>query len=281
MTNTSGFFRQTGIIAAKELRDALRNRWFLLFSILFAALTCVLASVSMAGTGRDGMAGFGRTAAGLINVVLLIVPLMALSVGAATIAGERERGTLEYLLAHPLSRGELLAGKYIGSAIALLAALALGFGASMMIVAFNGRAQQATPFLVLVLFTAALALAMLSVGLLISVLCRRTSIATGAAILTWFCLIFLSDLGLMGATLWLHLSAKALFLSTLVNPMQAFKMSVLGGVHAALDVLGPTGAYAMQEYGARLPLLFAATLASWIVAPVIAAYVLFSRGGDA
>ena len=59
--------------------------------------------------GLDSASGlalqaFGRTTATLMNLCLLLAPLVAVLMGAASIAGERERGTLEHLLAQPLSR---------------------------------------------------------------------------------------------------------------------------------------------------------------------------------
>src|SRR3989304_4796748 len=88
-------------LAQKELRDALRNRWFLLFAAVFTLLALAFSYLSLAGAGVVGFAGFGRTTASLINLVLLIVPLMALTVGAQSLSAERERGTLAYLLAQP------------------------------------------------------------------------------------------------------------------------------------------------------------------------------------
>lgn len=276
----NGLVRQVLVLGAKELRDAFRNRWFLLYAALFAVLTSVLSLVSMGGTGLAGMAGFGRTAASLVNVILLIVPLMALTVGAGLIAGERDRGTLEYLLSHPISRLELLLGKYIGSAVALLTALALGFGVSLIVVALRGRVRNVESFAWLVTATSLLALGMLSVGTLISVVCRRSSMAVGVAILVWFALVFLTDLGLMGSTMLFHLQVQDLFRISLLNPMQVFKMAVLGGVHASLDVLGPAGLYATKTYGARLMPLFAVAAVLWVVLPLAAAHALFTRRSD-
>ena len=121
-------FENILILAQKELRDALRNRWFLLYALAFAALSLALAWTALSGAGDYGLAGFGRTGASLINLVLLIVPLMGLSLGAMSLAGEREQGTLLYLLAQPINQIELLLGKSIGLALALVAALVLGFG---------------------------------------------------------------------------------------------------------------------------------------------------------
>ena len=131
------------ILAQKELRDARRNRWFLLYTLAFAGLSLGLAWLALAGAGSHGLAGFGRTSASLINLVLLIVPLQGLTLGALCLAGEREKGTLLYLLAQPINQAELLLGKYIGLAVALLGSLALGFGLTGLLIAVYGGAAQA------------------------------------------------------------------------------------------------------------------------------------------
>ncbi|MHC4505812.1 MAG: hypothetical protein ACYTFI_21120, partial [Planctomycetota bacterium] len=48
-------------LARKEIRDALRNRWFIFYSIAFAVLATALSYLSLAGTGTFGYAGYGRT----------------------------------------------------------------------------------------------------------------------------------------------------------------------------------------------------------------------------
>ena len=45
----------TWIIAQKELRDSLRNRWLWLYTIAFAGLALALSSVGMAGAGYGGL----------------------------------------------------------------------------------------------------------------------------------------------------------------------------------------------------------------------------------
>src|SRR5262245_24716105 len=75
-------------IAARELRDALRSRWFILYTLAFAALGTGVSYISAAAVSGSGLAGFGRTSAGLINLVLLMVPLMSLTAGAGTIASD-------------------------------------------------------------------------------------------------------------------------------------------------------------------------------------------------
>ena len=110
-------------IAQRELREALRNKWLIFYALGFAALAFALSSASLASAGYGGLGGFGRTAASLINALLLFVPLLGLSLGAASLAGDRERGTLLYLLAQPVNRAEVFFGKALGAGLGVAAAL--------------------------------------------------------------------------------------------------------------------------------------------------------------
>ncbi len=265
------------ILAQKEIRDALRNRWFLLYALCFAALSLALSSIALAGTGRFGLAGFGRTAASLVNLVLLIVPLMALTLGASAISAERERGTLETLLAQPISRGDVLLGKFLGLAVALLAALALGFGSSGVLLAARGATANVWPYVSIFGLSVLLGWSMLSVGFLISALARRTTLALGVAIFVWLTFVFLGDLGLMGGAVTLRMTPAELLGAALANPLQVFKICAVGGLHRSLDLLGPAGLYASQTFGAALPALLLGVLAAWIAAPLTVAAAIFSR----
>jgi Cu-processing system permease protein len=266
----------------KEITDSLNNRWFVLYAGAFTGLALLLSwlSLNSGGTGYTGFAGFGRTAASLVNLVLLIVPLMGLTIGAGSLSGERERGTLHYLLAQPVNRAEVLLGKYLGLAASLLGALALGFGLSGIIMAGRGGHTDAGTYGLLVVFAFTLALGMLSLGFLVSVLTRKAAVATGIALFLWLIFVFIGDLGLMGTTLAFKLPIQALFHLALVNPLQVFKMSALMSINATLDVLGPAGIYAIQTYRDSLTWLFLGSLFAWIVLPLLAAYSIFVRKGD-
>ncbi|MDQ7054751.1 MAG: ABC transporter permease [candidate division KSB1 bacterium] len=126
------------LITWKEILNARRNRWFILYTIVFALLSLALSWLGLAGVGNYNLAGFGKTTASLINLILLIVPLMGLTLGAISLAGEREKGTLLYLLAQPVSPFEVLLGKFLGIGAALLAALLIGFGLSGYLIALRG-----------------------------------------------------------------------------------------------------------------------------------------------
>lgn len=273
------FSRSIMLIARREFRDALSSKWFLLYTIAFTTLAIGVSFISLAGSGEHGFAGFGKTAAGLLNLIMLVVPLMALTAGAGTIAGERERGTLLYLLAQPLSRTELLLGKFAGLAIALTCSLCIGFGLSAGLLAWRAGGVGVGSFMMLLVFTIVLALSMLSLGVLISVQSRRAGVATGVSLFVWLGLVFLSDLGLMAGTVLFKLRVQEVFALAIMNPLQAFKMNVIVNLNASLDVLGPVGMYASQEYGDSLPWLLTGVIALWCVFPLVVAALIFRKRG--
>lgn len=263
--------------ARRELRDALASRWFLLYTVAFAVLAAAVSFMSLAGAGSMGFAGFGRTAAGLLNLVMLIVPLMAITAGAGSIAAERERGTLLYLLSQPVSRTEVLLGKFLGLAVALGVSVCVGFGLSALAVAIMAGGADARAFVILAALTCLLAVVMLAVGMLISVVSRRGSVAMGLALFVWLTLVFVSDLGLMAGAVLFRFRAHELFLAAVANPLQAFKTAVILELNASLDVLGPAGVYAMQSMGDWLRWVLLGVLCAWMIVTLGLALVLFAR----
>jgi Cu-processing system permease protein len=267
------------ILAQKELRDAQRNRWFLLYALAFAGLSLALAWFGLRSAGTYGVAGFGRTSASLINLILLIVPLMGLTLGAMALAGEREQGTLLYLLAQPVNQAELLLGKTIGLSLALIATLTLGFGLTALLIAANGGGAEIGIYLSLLGLASLLAVASLSLGLLISALTARGATAVGLALFLWLMLVFFGDLGLMGTALVLQLDVDQLFLLALANPLQLFKIAAVYSLRHNLEVLGPAGIYALRTYGGGLLFLLVGLLAAWAVLPYLATAFFFKRRG--
>lgn len=281
-----GFTRFEGVqfgtittLVFKELRDAIRNRWLALYAFAFAGLALALSWTAMSGLGGYGLAGFSRTAAALINLVLLIVPLMGLTLGAMALAGERERGSLAYLLAQPVTIAEVLIGKFVGLGLTLAAALAFGFGLSGIVIAWRGSSASGGDYLELVGLTLLLALATLSIGFLISAGSRRGATAIGIALFAWLGLAFISDLGLMGTAVVLDIEINTLFTLSLLNPLQVFKMAAVLAMRGDLEVLGPAGIYAVRTYGDGLLPMLLAVLAAWTAVPLAIAYFIFRRKG--
>ncbi len=264
-------------ITGKELRDALRNRWFIIFTIAFAGLALALSALIQPGGTQFRVMSYNRTAASLINLVLLFVPLIGLTLGSANLTGDRETGALVYLLAQPVSRVEVLLGKYLGMAGALLATLTLGFGVAGVVLALQGSIQDAGSYLLTVLLAYLLALAMLSLGFLMSTVTQKTTAALGGALFLWLFLVFIGDLGIMGTALSTQMPIQVVFFIAVLNPLQMFKIASILTIQANLEVLGPAGLYATDQFGGLLLPLLLLGLVSWIFLPLLGAITVFSR----
>lgn len=248
-------FKTISLIAQKEILTSLRNKWFLIYSIVFTVLSLGLSLIGLSGLENYGVSGFGRTTASLINMIILFVPLMGLTLGAMSIAYERERGTLMYILAQPVSYFEVLLGKYSGLALSILGSLVLGFGISGVIIAIKGGTADLAGYALFILLTFLLALVSLSIGMFISGYFRKYDTALGASIFIWLFLVIFSDLGIIGTSFLVNLDINQVFLLTLFNPVQVFKLSAIYSLRDNLEILGPVGIYAIRNFGESLQLL--------------------------
>lgn len=272
--------RLVGVIARKTLRDAVRDKWFWLYCAGFAVLAAGIALVALPDTGLVGEGGFGRTAASLVVLVQLVVTLMAIMLGARSLAGERESGSLRFLLSQPVSRTEVLLGTYAGLAVALLAAVCAGFGVAGLLSVLRSSGLDAWTLVSLAALSWMLALVMLALGMVVSVATRRGSTALGAALLTWLVFVFVGDLGLMGTAASTDLPVSTLFFAAVANPVEAFRLTTVLVLDGSPDVLGPAGSYAYDRFGDGLWRLTLGILVVWVVGPGALAWSIFRRRVD-
>lgn len=265
------------VLAQREMRDALRNRWFIAYAGAFVILSVALALMVINSAGYGGVSGFGRTSAGLVNLVLFLAPLMGLTLGAQAISSEREQGTLSYLLAQPVSLIEVYLSKFLGLGIAVTCAIVSGFALSTLTINYLSGGQGMSTFFGLTGLTVLLALASLSLGYLISSVSRRTSTALGIAIVLWLTLVLIGDLGLMGTAIIMDLSPGTLLGLTLLNPLESYRITSILLLRDSLELLGPSGQLAHDWFGGGLGWMLIATLTLWIVVPLAIAYLVMAR----
>jgi uncharacterized membrane protein SpoIIM required for sporulation/ABC-type transport system involved in multi-copper enzyme maturation permease subunit len=124
-------FSGAWIVARREIRDQFRD-WrvlapILLLTLFFPILMNFTASQAVDFVGRYGAPIIGER---LIPFLLMVVGFFPISISIVialeSFAGERERQTLEPLLATPLSDGQLYLGKTAASLVPPLAAAYLG-----------------------------------------------------------------------------------------------------------------------------------------------------------
>ncbi|MEE8120153.1 MAG: stage II sporulation protein M [Anaerolineales bacterium] len=124
-------FNGAWIVARREIRDQFRD-WrilapILLLTLFFPLLMNFTASQAVEFVGRYGAPIIGER---LIPFLLMVVGFFPISISLVialeSFAGERERQTLEPLLATPLSDGQLYLGKMAASLVPPLTAAYMG-----------------------------------------------------------------------------------------------------------------------------------------------------------
>ena len=266
---------RTWPIALKEVRDALTNRWLIAYSLLLGGLGLAATATGIGTSSGLALQAFGRTTATLMNLCLLLSPLVSVVMGAALIAGEQERGTLEHLLAQPLSRTELLLAKYLGLLGALTAATVAGFVPAGVAIAF--AAGPEARYLLFPTIAALAGAAMAAIGLFISVGSRSAVHAQGLAMVTWFAFVLLYDLVLMGSLAVSGVPAHWLSVALVANPVDAARVLGVLALEPDLYLLGPAGAFLTTTLSpAGTAGVLIAALVLWALVPVCAAVMRFS-----
>jgi ABC-type transport system involved in multi-copper enzyme maturation permease subunit len=265
------------LLAARELRAAMRGRWFFVGAVSFGLLAVAVARLGMEGAQEWGINGLDRTAAALLNLVLLFVPLLALPLGASSFAGEAEDGVLPYLIAQPLTRAEAFAGKLVGLLVSMSLSLLIGFGVAAVWIGLGGGVSPVA-FLALAAGAWLLGIVTTAIGVLIAVVARNRARSLAGAVGVWLTLVFLCDFGVLALAAAQALGPGALFAVTVANPLQAAKTLSALAISERLEILGPVGVHAVREMG-RIGLagVLAATLAGWTALAAGSAFTIFRR----
>lgn len=268
------------VIAGKEIRDGFRNRWVVAATVLLAALALTLALLGSTPTGAVKVSPLIVTVVSLSSLTIFIIPLIALLLSYDAIVGEIDRGTMALLLAYPVSRGEVVIGKFLGHLAILAIATTIGYGAAgLALVAVSGGfdAAAARAFAAMIGTSIMLGSVFIAVGYLVSAVVRERSTAGGIAIGVWLFFVIIYDMALLGilvADQGRFLTAGRLSWALLLNPADAYRLANLTGFSNVAMFSGMAGASAQAHFG--LSLLIGA-LAAWTILPLGIAAAIFSR----
>ena len=127
-----------------------------------------------------------------IDIVLIfqgILSLLALIFAYDAIAGEYEHGTLRLVLSHPVGRGYILFAKYIGAMVCLLVPLLMSLLLMLILLTTSATISLNTDDFLRIGGIVLMSLVYLSlfylIGMLISVVTRRTSTALILSLFIW------------------------------------------------------------------------------------------------
>jgi Cu-processing system permease protein len=268
--------RQIFTIAQKEFWDRIRSRWVLAVAVIFTAFALVIAYFGAAQQGAVGFKGIELTIASLTSLVIYLVPLIALILGYDAMVGERERGSLDLLLSLPITRLELLLGKYLGLAAALTLSTVAGFGLVGVVLSYGIGMTGLLDYGGFILSTLLMGLAFLSLALLISVLATSKVTASGAAIALWFFYVLVYDLILLG----LLVVTEGQYMSGLfpvllmMNPADIFRIL---NIFSLEEVKSLYGLATVFPPALANPWLLGSIMLFWILTPLGLAYAKFRQ----
>ncbi|MCD6473822.1 MAG: ABC transporter permease [Thermoplasmata archaeon] len=172
-------------IAKKEFMENWRNKWIITITAIFLILT-LLASYFGSGGGETGWRSASETVAIITSFVILLIPIISLMLGYATIVGEKEKGSLGVLLSYPVSRSEVIIGKFAGLGAVVSVAIMLGFGIAGVVIGIETGSMNLGKYALFILASILFGLAYLSIAILLSTLFKKRSTAMGATIFIWF-----------------------------------------------------------------------------------------------
>ena len=256
-------------IARLELTINIRNRWTLIFAFAFAALVVAIAYFGLVTAGTVGFQGFLRTSASLLNLVLYIVPLVALVMGTMSFTSEKNSGDLLY--AQPVTRIEILIGKLGGLFASLLTSTLIGFGLGGLIIAVKAGSEGMLRYPLLVILSMLLGLIFLALSALVAAWSQRKAKAFGITLFLWFFFVLFYDLLVIGGTFLLQerIANRFIFVSLAGNPVDMVRVASLIVLNGK-PIFGPAGAALVKFLGGDTASLLALALGllGWVVFPI-------------
>lgn len=267
-------------IARKELSDSFRNRWLVAIALVFAILALGIAWFGAAASGQVGYGSTPATIASLASLGIFLIPLIALLLAYDAIVGEEEGGTLLLLMTYPLSRSQLLLGKFLGHGFILALATLIGFGVAGIAIAVLvdgiSVATLAGAMLRFIVSTMLLGWGFLALAYVVSVRVSEKPIAAGLALAIWFFFVLIFDLVLLGVLVASEgkFSADLLPWLLMLNPTDIYRLLNIIAFGDAAQLSG------VLSLGADLPMGAVGLwcgLVLWFVVPLGAALLLFKN----
>ncbi|WP_375262798.1 ABC transporter permease subunit [Palleronia sp.] len=266
-------------VAAKEIREGLRNRWIVAITLLLGILALALSFLGSAPTGSTGASPLEVMVVSLSSLTIFLVPLIALLLSHDAVVGEAERGTLLLLLSYPVARWQIVLGKFLGHLVILAVATTIGYGAAgLALGAFAGGLGDGWgAFARMIANSIGLGAAFLAIGYAVSALARERGVAAGMAVGLWLLFALVYDMILLGALVvdqGAAITPGVLNALLLLNPADVYRLLNLAGSADASMFAGMSGLAADASLDAPILVL---ALVCWIAVPLALASALFSR----
>jgi ABC-2 type transport system permease protein len=209
MRREGSAFQGLGVVFLKELADHLSSvrmrvlEWLtvlIAFTVLFFTIErirqttaedpFILLKMFTVEHGRVGSLSLS-----FVGILAYLIPLVAVGLGFDAINGEHNRRTLSRILAQPIYRDALLAGKFLAGlatiTIMLLCLWLLLVGAGVLMLGVPPSSEEILRALVFLAITVAYGGAWLALAMLLSIIFRSAASAAFVAMGTWLFLVII------------------------------------------------------------------------------------------
>ena len=263
--------RQLWLCAQHELVLAVRSRWLQTFAAVFALLVLLVSASGYILSGGSGVQEFSRTAASLVELVMLIIPLTAITFGVTQLTPDR--GAAEVLFSQPVDRSVVLMGRVTGLFLALVGAQTLGFGAAGLVVFSRAGAFGVWGFVGVMVSAALLTAVFLALAALIAAgaTSRRRARVLAVALVVWFASVVLFDAAALGVASLLGSgdASRLLIMAVFANPVDAVRTGALLAVSGTTAFGAASLAFFRFTGGTpQAAIMLAASLLIWISLPL-------------
>ncbi len=259
-------------IAKQEFVINTRNKWTLIFTIIFGILVLGISYSGLLAEGFSGIQNFSRTSASLLNLTLYIIPLIALVMG--TLSFTSDKGSMELLFSQPISRKQILFGKLLGLFATIFFSTAVGFGSSAILIALETDFSGFAKYISFVFLILLLSIIFLILAAFVAIVSFRKLKAFGTVLFIWFFFELFYDILVIGGTVLLkgQTANTFVFISLFGNPVDLVRVGSL----IVLDnptIFGAAGAQLLRFFGGEffsfVILIF--TLSVWCLIPLFIA----------
>ena len=267
------------ILAMKELRDGFRNRWVAAAIILLGILALTLSVLGSAPTGSVRVSELDISVVSLASLSVYLIPLIALMLSFDAMVGEFERGTMMLLLTYPVTRWQIIMGKFLGHVLILSIAIVAGYGGAVIgLTLVTGSSTEGwQAYATMMASSLLLGAVFVALGYLVSVLVKERATAIGAAIGLWLVFVVLYDLLLFSALTMDkdQIIGQQLFsMLMLASPTDTYRVLNLSSFEGVSEAAGIAGV--ASEAGLSGALLISVMLL-WVIAPLMATLLVFQR----
>ncbi|WP_440771905.1 ABC transporter permease subunit [Natronorubrum sp. DTA28] len=168
-------------IARKDFADASRSMMLWILSALMVLLVAGISSIPhlIHTPGQGPAPGFDEALSFLFTVVVTMISIIGLVVGYQAIVGERESGSIRFLLGLPNTRLDVIVGKVLGRAAVVAVPTVIGFVVGGIVIALLYDGFDVVTYVSLLAFSVLIGLVYVSlaVGVSASVSTRAKAVA--------------------------------------------------------------------------------------------------------